>query len=153
MKDKICCFDGSVKSYDNEKRAKIREIILNLIQNDGIRKFCFMRKSPIEGVAMPMLKELRQIYPDIELGLVFPNIGKELELLKETIFTDYDFFLSDTISRQTPEGWEIKSWGRYMVDCSSHMICCIDSKTGKSADTLSYAKGRGDIKIFNILGK
>lgn len=153
MKDKMCCFDGSIRTYDAQKREKIREIVIDLIKNEGVRKFCFVRKSYIDGVAMPILEELKAIYTDIKIGLVYPNIHTELIDFTAKPYDKYDFFLTDTISRKTPEGWEIKSWGRYMVDCSSHMICCTGSKTGKSADTLSYAKGRGDIKIFNILEK
>ena len=100
---------------------------------------------------MPILKQLKALYPDIRIGIVYPNTGNELKFLKETVFKEYDFFLTDTIAQKTSTGWEIKSWGHYMVDCSSHMICCTDSKTGKSADTLFYAKGKGNIKIFNIL--
>lgn len=153
MKDKMCCFDWSARTYDAQKRKKIKEIILNLIENQGVRRFCFIRKSSIENVVMPILKELRQIYPEIRLGIVYPNTGDELKFLRETVFKEYDFFLTDTIAKKTPAGWEIKSWGRYMVDCSSYMICCTDTKTGKSADTLFYAKSKGDIKIFNILEK
>ncbi|MCR4692692.1 MAG: hypothetical protein K5664_02295, partial [Firmicutes bacterium] len=107
----------------------------------------------ISPILMTILVELNPSYTEMKISFFFPNINTELIDFTAKPYDKYDFFLTDTISRQTPEGWEIKSWGRYMVDCSSHMICCTDSKTGKSADTLSYAKGRGDIKIFNILGK
>ena len=147
MKEKICCFDGDGIKYDTEK---LKRILIEIIEKDGVRKFCFLRKSALDKTAISILKELKVGYPDILLGLVMPNIDKDKFNFTKKPYNEYDFFLTDTIAKKTADGWEIKSWNYYMVDCSTHLVCSSSKAKSRASHTLKYAKSRGDIKIFNI---
>jgi len=147
MREKMCCFDGDGIKYDAEK---LKRILIRIIEKDGVRKFCFLRKSALDKTAISILKELKGIYPDILLGLVMPNIDKDKFNFTQKPYNEYDFFLTDTIAQKTADGWEIKSWNHYMVDCSTHLVCSSSKDKARAADTLEYAKSKGGIKILNI---
>lgn len=150
MREKMCCFDGDRVKYDAEKTEKLKRILIQIIEKDRVRKFCFLRKSALDKTAISILKELKGIYPEILLGLVMPNINRNKFDFTKKPYNEYDFFLTDTIAQKTADGWEIKSWNHYMVDCSTHLICDGAKGTARARATLAYAKSKGGIKIFNI---
>ncbi len=148
MKDKMCCFDGDRTFIDENEIEKIRKAITELVEN-GVRKFCFLEKSRIDNIAFSILDELKKTYPDISLGLVFPNCDISAVDLTGKPFCRYDFFLTDIISFKTEAGWEIKRWNYYMVDRSDCLVCHCTARTGRAADTLKYAQSKGNIEIIN----
>lgn len=150
MKDKICCFDGGKTKLDAQKTEKLKQILIEIIEKEGVKKFCFLRKSALDDSAISILKELKPVYPEVLLGLVMPNIDRYKFDFTKKPYDEYDFFLTDTIAEKTPHGWEIKSWNYYMADCSSHLVCDSTKDKGRAGDTLKYAKSKGDIKVFNI---
>ena len=150
MKEKMCCFDGEVRLPDKAKTDKLRNVIIQLIEKEGVKRFCFMEKSGLDSTATAILKELKNKYREISIGLVFPNIDIKTVLLYEESLKEYDFFLSDKISFQTENGWKIKKWNYYMVDCSDYLVCDITTKWGRATDTLKYAEEKGNIRIINI---
>ncbi len=150
MGEKMCCFDGDRVKYDAEKTEKLKRILIQIIEKDGVRKFCFLRKSALDKTAISILKELKGIYPDILLGLVMPNIDRNKFDFTKKPYNEYNFFLTDAIAKKTADGWEIKSWNYYMVDCSTHLVCSSSKDKARASHTLKCAKSRGDIKIFNI---
>lgn len=147
MKEKMCCFDGGRKDFDQEK---LKNAIMELIKKENVKKFCFLRKSKLDSIAMTILKELKNEYSDIKLGLVLPNINIQFLNVKAKPFNEYDFFLTDRISFKTENGWTIKKWNYYMAECSDFLICHCDTKSGRAYDTLKYAEKLGNIKIRNI---
>ncbi|MCR4718900.1 MAG: hypothetical protein K5768_04645 [Firmicutes bacterium] len=147
MREKMCCFDGDGIKYDTEK---LKRILIQIIEKEGVKKFCFLRKSALDKTAISILKELKGIYPDILFGLVMPNIDRNKFDFTGKPYDEYDFFLTDTIAQKTADGWEIKSWNHYMVDCSTHLVCSSSKAKSRAANTLEYAKSRENIKIFNI---
>lgn len=150
MKEKMCCFDGDNIKIDTQKTEKLKQLLINIIEKENVKKFCFLKKSTLDKEAISILKELKIIYPDILLGLVMPNIDRDRFNFNQKPYNEYDFFLTDTIAEKTPDGWEIKSWNYYMIDCSTHLICDSAKSTGRARATLAYAESKGDIKIFNI---
>ena len=147
MKEKMCCFDGYRTKFSEEK---LKKAITELIEKENVRKFCFLRKSRLDSVAMTILKELKKEYPDIALGMILPNINIEFLDVKAKPFCDYDFFLTDKISYQTENGWFIKKFNHYMVECSDFLICHCSTKSGRAYDTIEYAQNIGNVKILNI---
>ncbi|MBQ7654847.1 MAG: hypothetical protein IJS17_07235 [Clostridia bacterium] len=149
MKEKMCCFDSD-KPYDDTKTEKLRELLISLIEKEGIRKFCFLHSSRLDTVSRDILSNLKAQYPDISLGLVAPNItDTEIFLIVEK-YKLYDFFLTDKITYQMPDGWVIKEYCEYMLDRSSHFICYVVKKTGRPRRAFDYAKKLGNVKIFNL---
>lgn len=147
MKEKMCCFDGGKREFDQDK---LKTAIIELIEKENVRKFCFLRKSNLDSVALTILKELKNKYPDIKLGLVLPNINIKFLNVKAKPFCEYDFFLTDKISFKTKDGWVSKKWNYYMAECSDFLICHCDTKSERAYDTLKYAEKLGNIKIRNI---
>ncbi|MBR4720619.1 MAG: hypothetical protein IK057_02525 [Clostridia bacterium] len=147
MKQKMCCFDGGKSDFDE---TKLKNAIIELIKKENVRKFCFLRKSELDSVALNILKELKNEYPDITLGMILPNINVEFLDRNAKPFCEYDFFLTDKISYETENGWVTKKFNHYMAECSDFLICHCDSKSGRAYDTIKYAKNLGNIKILNI---
>jgi hypothetical protein len=147
MKDKMCCFDGDNKNFDVQK---LKQLLIQIIEKEKVKNYCFLRKSILDKVALSILKELKIIYPEILLGLILPNIDRGRFNFTQKPYNEYDFFLTDTIAKRTPDGWEIKSWNEYMVDCSTHLICSYSNSGGRVQNTIEYAKRKGSIRIFNL---
>ena len=147
MKEKMCCFDGDKTEFSEEK---LKKAITELIEKENVRKFCFLRKSKLDSVALTILKDLKKEYPDIALGMILPNINIEFLDTMAKPFCDYDFFLTDKISYETENGWFIKKFNYYMVECSDFLICHCNTKSGRAYDTIKYAQNLGNIKILNI---
>lgn len=150
MKEKMCCFDGDKTKLDAGKTEQLKQILIEIIEKDGVKKFCFLRKSALDNTAVSILKEMKCTYPEILLGLVMPNIDRNRFDFTKKPYDEYDFFLTDKIAEKTSDGWKIKSWNYYMSDCSTHLVCDSTKGTGRACDTLKYAKSKGHIKTFNI---
>ncbi|MBQ7751617.1 MAG: hypothetical protein IJR79_01425 [Clostridia bacterium] len=147
MKEKMCCFDGDKTEFSEEK---LKKAITELIKKENVRKFCFLRKSELDSVALAILKELKNEYPDIALGMILPNINIEFLDVKAKPFCDYDFFLTDKIAYETENGWFMKKFNHYMVECSDFLICHCNTKSGRAYGTIKYAESFENVKILNI---
>lgn len=63
----VCTFIGHRNVPDsNELRQKIRKIIENLINNEGVTLFLFGSRSDFNSICHDIVTELQEFYPDIQ---------------------------------------------------------------------------------------
>ena len=145
---KRCCFAGHRDVNKEEILYKIKEKAEILIKNFGVKEFLVGAYGMFDAYAAVAIRELKQIYGDIELILIVPYLTKDLVKYKNIYDTKYDDICIAEISERTPKRYHIIKANEYMVNSSDYMICYIKRSWGDSVRTFEYAKKR--IEVFNL---
>lgn len=67
MEPKTCSFFGHRKIYETEElQERVRNVIVNLIENHGVKVFLFGSRSDFDSLCHSIVTDLRETYPEIE---------------------------------------------------------------------------------------
>lgn len=144
-----CCFAGHSDMYNSEAKNKVKKIAEELIVNNSVNEFWVGNYGSFDGCAGKAIRELKEIYPHIELDLVIPYLTKGINEYKELYYQNYDNIIVADIPITTPKRFRIIKANEYMVDNSKFLICYVERSWGGAVKTLGYAK-RKKLNIFNI---
>ncbi|MBR1735741.1 MAG: DUF1273 family protein [Firmicutes bacterium] len=154
MRDKTCCFTGH-RRIDKAKqeglREKLKAVIIGLIDED-YRYFGVGGAIGFDTEAALTVLELREVYPQIRLILVFPCENqtkgwKESDIeIYENIKARSDKYVY--VSKEYTSDCMFKR-NRHLVNNSSVCVCFLESEKGGTAYTVKYAKEKG-LRIINL---
>lgn len=139
----ICTFFGH-KNTPETVKPLLRETVIDLIENHGANKFYVGNNGHFDGMAASILKELKQIYPNIEYHVVLAylrNDGNEIE--HPTEFPDG--------IENTPAKFAIDFRNKWMLNKSDTIIAYITHGWGGAAKFAGQAK-RKKKQIINLSG-
>ncbi|MCM1545094.1 MAG: DUF1273 domain-containing protein [Ruminococcus sp.] len=155
MRKETCCFSGHRKIPPNEKEIiakRLKHEIVNLI-HQGVKYFGTGGALGFDTIAAQTIIELRSIYPQIRLILVFPcktqsqNWSEADKAIYEKIKNECDkcVYISDEYTYDC-----MHKRNRHLVNYSDFCICYLTKNHGGTAYTVEYAIKNG-LKIINIV--
>ena len=154
MRDKTCCFTGHrriEKAKQEGLRKKLKDTIIGLI-DEGYHYFGVGGALGFDTEASLAVLELREVYPQIRLILVFPCENqtkgwKESDIeIYESIKARSDKYVY--VSKEYTSDCMFKR-NRHLVNNSSVCVCFLESEKGGTAYTVKYAKEKG-LRIINL---
>ena len=133
---KVCTFFGH-HDCPSSIKPKLREVLIDLIENHGVDMFYVGRQGVYDGIVRSVLKELVSVYPHIHYAVVLERIPQ-----KRDEFDTCDY--SDTM---LPEGIETVhprfaiSWrNKWMIRQSDYVVTYITHSWGGAAQFAEIAK-------------
>ena len=130
-----------------EIKAKLRDVIVDLINNQGVDMFYVGHQGQFDGLVHGVLKKLQQDYPTIRYAVVLAYMPSQKR--------EYDDY-SDTM---LPEGIESVhphyaiSWrNKWMLEQSDFVVTYITHSWGGAAQYANKAKKQGKT-VINIVNE
>ena len=148
--NKRCCFAGHSRIYSGMDKNILKNVIINLIENEGVDEFWVGNYGNFDSISAEAVRELKISYPQISLVLVIPYLTKEINDNKKFYNNNYDCILVAEIPDNIPRKYRIIKTNEYMVNNSDFLICYVQHSFGGAAKTLEYANKRKQIKTINI---
>ena len=153
LNSKICCFTGhrTIKENTTAMRAKLKQLIINLIEREGFQEFYAGGALGFDKIASDTVIDIRRDYP-VRLTLVLPckdqdkywNIGQKIDYEHLKIIADNIIYLNENYVK----GCMLQR-NRYMVDNSQKCVCYLKDYRGGTAYTVRYAAKKG-IPVINL---
>ena len=140
-----CTFFGH-KNTPCEVESVLKNIIVELIENKDVTEFLVGNHGCFDGMVRRTLKELKDLYPNIEYSVVLAYLPKEKD--------EYDLYdYHDTIY---PEGFElvhpkyaIVKRNRWMIEQSDYVVTYVDHRFGGAVQFKELAERKGKT-VINI---
>lgn len=154
MKEYTCCFTGhrKIPFEQYECIAERLKLAIIMLIKKGVIYFAAGGALGFDTMAAQAVLELRNLYPQIKLILVFPCKTQSLywnqseKNIYESIKTACDKYVY--ISAEYTRDCMYKR-NRHLVDYSGYCICYLTKLSGGTAYTVEYAKRKG-LQIINI---
>ena len=144
--EKTCTFFGH-RDYPSSIKSKLREVLVDLIENHFVDMFYVGRQGAFDGIVHSILKELVSVYPHIRYAVVLERMPQ-----KRDEFDTRDY--SDTM---LPEGIETVhprfaiSWrNKWMIKHSDYVVTYITHSWGGAAQFAENAK-RQEKLVINLV--
>ncbi len=148
---KTCSFAGHANiSQKEETKLKIKNEIINLIENKEVSTFYNGGKSDFDWLCALCLAEVKIDYPFIKSYLILSYIPKEQDEYTNTILKIFDSTIYPNIENVPPR-FAILKRNEWMIDNSDFLIAYVKHSWGGAAKTLEYAKKNKHIIINNIV--
>ena len=135
-----CTFFGH-RNCPSSIKPKLREVLIDLIENHGVDLFYVGRQGAFDGLVHTVLKELALTYPHIQYAVVLDRMPSAKD--------SYDH--SDTL---LPEGIEAVlprfaiSWrNKWMIHHSDYVVTYITHSTGGAAQFVKIAEKQGKVIV------
>ena len=148
----ICVFFGHRFILDKSPvRARLTEVILDLIRNKNVDEFWLGGYGDFDHLAFEVLGDIQKEYPSIKRVLALAYFPKDQE--------DYDWKkrLYDHVF--CPEGIEdgplrfaICRRNKWLAQNADFVVCYVDTKSGGAAQAVRIAKSAGKT-IINLAGQ
>lgn len=150
MKVKACSFAGHSEVYnENEIKLKLRNEIINLIENEKVTTFYNGGKGSFDRLCANCINELKKDYPYITSYLVLAYMPKEREKDNNSVLKLFDNTIYPNIERVPPRLAILKR-NEWLVDNSDFLIAYVNHSCGGASKTLEYARKKKHIVINNI---
>lgn len=131
--EKSCCFFGHRDAPDC-LRQKLIDTVTELIEHNGVTNFYVGNQGGFDSLALSVLKELAESYPQIRYAVVLAYLPDNNNLVSET----------DTIY---PEGLEnvpkrfcIARRNDWLIEHTAYAICYVTHITGGAAQFMKKAQ-------------
>lgn len=148
---KRCCFAGHSELTDKDKIYKNVSILIEkLITEENVSHFRVGNYGDFDFLCARAVRSLKDKYPHIQLDLIIPYITAGIRDLKSYYTENYDTITIAEIPQNTPRRFYISKCNEYMVETSDFLICYIKNSYGGARQTLTYAKRKKYIKIYNL---
>ena len=139
---KICTFFGSRNVADNIK-PNLRKIIVDLIENKGVRIFYVGNQGNFDYLVLNLLRELKKVYTNINVLVILaymPSDKKEGDFDGiETIYP-YDLF-------NTPMKYRIYERNCWMLNKSEYVVTCVRNTFGGASKFKALAEKKAKTVI------
>ena len=149
---KICAFFGHrYASLSKEQKEKLKQIIVDLIQNHDVSRFWVGGKGYFDSLAHTMVKNLKKDFPHIKLELALAYIPTNKEYY-EYLEQCYDSVFCPEGIELGPPRFAICRRNKTMVLQADYLIFYVHSNDGGAYQALKIAK-RNNKTLFNIAEK
>ena len=139
---KTCCFLGNSTIWNVKEIAdKIRQAIIDLIENKQVDTFLVCIKGEFETLSHKVLQEIKCDYPHIKIMLV---IAYERDLHK--VAYKYDDFYYPLLSEIGYRGWSIAKRNEWIIEQTDYVVAC-NQYQGRAYNYCKKAKNMGKIVI------
>lgn len=137
-----CTFFGH-RDCPGEIRPKLREVLIDLIENKGVEMFYVGKQGQFDAMVRRTLRELTEAYPQIRYAVVLERIpGKhEGEDFSDTM-------LPEGIEKVHPR-YAIAWRNKWMLDHADYVVTYITRSWGGAAQFAEKARGHGKV-VVNI---
>ncbi|MBQ8250651.1 MAG: hypothetical protein IJY92_01910 [Alphaproteobacteria bacterium] len=149
---KICTFFGHRDTFSgNDMRARVRDILVDLIEKEGVDFFLFGSYGRFDDMCAGVTRELKTIYPHIILHLLLPYPTRMKSEGKGAFFCEEDF---DEISffdidKMYHFKKVIGKRNEFMAKTCDFMVCYVSYPLGGAYKAMKKAI-RLKKKIFNL---
>ena len=148
---KICGFAGHRQcNITKELQQQIYCKCIELILYYDVKEFWVGNYGVFDRLMAEIVGEIKQKVPEIQLNLILPYLTAQINQQKKLYAEKYDHILMADIPFNTPKQYWILKCNQYMVDHASFLIAYINFPFGGAAQSLSYAKRKKDITIFQF---
>lgn len=149
---KICTFFGHrYASLSKEQEEKLKQIIVDLIQNHDVSRFWVGGKGYFDSLAHTMVKNLKKDFPHIKLELALAYIPTNKEYY-EYLEQCYDSVFCPEGIELGPPRFAICRRNKTMVLQADYLIFYVHSNDGGAYQALKIAK-RNNKTFFNVAEK
>ena len=140
---KACTFFGH-RECPNEIQPKLREVLVDLIENYGVRMFYVGNQGQFDALVRRILRELKAEYPEIDYAVVLAYMPKGKE--------EYEDF-SDTLLPEevaaVPPRYAIDRRNKWMLKHADFVVAYITHEWGGAAKFAKMAERLGK-RIINV---
>lgn len=148
---KVCCFAGHSELVNKDIiYEKVLEQIERLIIEENVSEFRVGHYGEFDNLCAKAVRSLKGKYPHIHLDLLIPYVTASIRDLKEYYNENYDSITIAEVPQNTPKRFYISKCNEYMINTSDFLICYVKNSFGGARQTLTYAKRKKNIKIFNL---
>lgn len=149
------CFIYGENLFYEEKIAKekIMQILLDLINNEGVYRFYNGRMSNFDIMCEDCLVELKKTYQNLELCFVYPYMCNALTKQMDYIKSIYDNVSEFNIScsKKTDYTYMDQMYMNF-ADISDYMITYLERKESKVNYIINYSEEKGvKIELVNLI--
>ena len=138
---KSCAFFGHRDWGQAEEKEKIRNSIVDLIENYGVFQFYSGGRGNFDNLCSQIVYELKKDYPQIKNTLVLSYMPKEYNLPNK--YDDSVYFLE----KQVPPKYAIVKTNQIMADKADYLIVGLRRSHGGAYQAFEYARRRGKVMI------
>lgn len=138
---KSCAFFGHRDWGQAEEKEKIRNSIVDLIENYGVFQFYSGGRGNFDNLCSQIVYELKKDYPQIKNTLVLSYMPKEYNLPNK--YDDSVYFLE----KQVPPKYAIVKTNQIMADKADYLIVGLQRSQGGAYLAYEYAKRKGKMII------
>lgn len=138
-----CTFFGH-RECPNEVQPKLREVLIDLIENHGVRMFYVGNQGQFDALVRRILRELKAEYPEIDYAVVLAYMPKG----KEEYEDHSDTILPEEVAAVPPR-YAIDRRNKWMLKHADFVVTYITHDWGGAAKFAKMAEKQGK-KIDNI---
>lgn len=150
MEEKICSFAGHAQIYgDYNISTKIKNKIINLIENYGVTTFYNGYKGTFDVLCASCVKDIKNDYPHIKSYMILSYMPVEKTEYEVNLYKDFDDIIYPDLE-YVPKRFAIVKRNEWMVDKSDFLIVYVEHDWGGAYRTLEYAKKKKHIKVINL---
>lgn len=141
-----CTFLGH-RDCPDEIKPKLREVLIDLIENEGVEMFYVGRQGQFDAIVRSTLRQLTEAYPHIRYAVVLERVPGKQE------GADYsDTMLPEGVEKVHPH-YAISWRNKWMIDHADYAVTYIIHSWGGAVQSLKRAKARerrGEMTIINL---
>lgn len=135
-----CSFFGH-SDTPPEIRGKLRETVIDLIENRGAELFYVGNHGSFDRMAAAVLRELSAIYPQIRYYIVLAYLTEHTERNAPTMFPEG--------IESVPKRFAINFRNRFMAEQSDVIVAYVTRSFGGAAKFTEMARSKG-AEIINV---
>ena len=133
--------------FSDEEKEKLKQLLIKEIRKNPTCKFYLGGYGDFDSLCLRTLRELKTVFPDIELLFITPYLDKNYSKLELAKYY-YDDVIFPPIEN-VPRKFAILKRNEWMVDSADLVIAYVKYSWGGAAKTLEYAK-RKKVPIVNV---
>ena len=138
-----CTFFGH-RDCPSDIRDKLRETLIDLIENHGVDFFYIGNQGQFDAMARNIVRELKTVYPKIEYTVVLAYMPQGT-----SEYEDYsDTMLPEGIE-QVPKRFAISWRNNWMLDHADYVVTYITHTWGGAAQFAEKAQRKGKA-VYNL---
>ena len=135
---KSCAFFGHRQGNYSPEEEKLRDILIDLIENEGVTQFYAGGRGNFDRFCASVVATLKKKYPQIRMTLVLSYIPKEKEEYTSFCYDDSVYLLE----RQVPKRFAIIETNKAIVDRVDFVVSGTKLSFGGAATAVEYARKR-----------
>lgn len=132
-----CTFFGHRDCYENIEN-KLTKTIIDLIKNKNVKNFYVGNQGKFDAIVKRKLKELQQIYPEIDYCVVLAYMPSE-KIDAPTVYPSG--------MESVPKKYAILKRNLWMIEKSDYIVTYVNKIVGSSAHFKDVAEAKGKIVI------
>ena len=141
---KACAFFGHRDGLYENKRQIIKELVTDLIKNEGVTQFYIGGRGAFDTICADIVHTLKKEFTWIKSTLVLSYIPQKNFVLSNT-YDDSVYLLEKAILPK----FAIWETNKIIVDKCDFIITAVGKEGGGAYRALQYAKKRGK-KVWNV---